>query len=329
MRLLVLGGTRFVGRAVVEEALSRGHDVTALHRGVTGRLPDDVRPLDADRTDPGALRAALGDGEWDAVVDTWAGAPRVAALAAGLLRGRVGAAAYVSSRSVYRWPVAPGADERAPVVDADPRAGATHYAADKRGGELAWQEALPSALLLRPGLVVGPYEDLGRLPWWLDRIARGGEVLAPGRPQRWLQLVDARDLAAFALDRAANGGLYDVGSLPGHASTEELLEACVDATGAESELVWVDEEDLLAAGVEPWTQLPCWVPSTGELAGLMEGDTSAAHAAGLVCRPVEETVSDTWAWLQREGRPAPRADRPPVGLPRDLEQRVLGAALAH
>ena len=90
----------------------------------------------------------------------------------------------------------------------------------------------------------------------------------------------------------------------------------------------MDEDDLLAAGVEPWTQLPCWVPSTGELAGLMEGDTSAAHAAGLVCRPVEETVSDTWAWLQREGRPAPRPDRPPVGLPREVEQRLLGDALA-
>jgi 2'-hydroxyisoflavone reductase len=322
VRLLVLGGTRFVGRAVVEEALARGHDVTALHRGVTGRLPDGVRALHADRTDRAALDAALGDGEWDAVVDTWSGAPDGAA---EVLRGRVGAAAYVSSRSVYRWPLQPGADESAPVVDAD----GTGYAADKRAGELAWRAAFPDALLLRAGLVVGPYEDVGRLPWWLDRVAEGGDVLAPGRPQRWLQLVDARDLAAFALDRVANGGLYDVGSLPGHASTEELLEACVDATGAESELVWVDEEDLLAAGVEPWTQLPCWVPSTGELAGLMEGDTSAAHAAGLVCRPVEETVSDTWAWLQREGRPAPRADRPPVGLPRDLEQRVLGAALAH
>jgi 2'-hydroxyisoflavone reductase len=325
MRLLVLGGTRFVGHAVVAEALGRGHEVTALHRGVTGALPSGVRALRADRTDPAALRAALRDGDWDAVVDTWAGAPREVADAVAVLRERAPRYAYVSSRSVYRWPLTPGSAEDAPVVDALPDGDGTDYAADKRGGELAVLAAYPDALLLRAGLVLGPREDVGRLPWWLGRVARGGQVVAPGRPERGLQYVDARDLAAFALDRVADGGIYDVASEPGHCSTEDLLEACVEVTGADVELVWVDEADLEAAGAEPWTQLPCWVPETGELAALLAGDVSRAHAAGLVCRPVEETVADTWAWLRADGWPPPRPGLPPMGLPEELERRLLGA----
>jgi 2'-hydroxyisoflavone reductase len=324
MDLLVLGGTRFVGRAVVAEALARGHDVTALHRGVTGSSPDGVRVLTADRTDPAQLRTALADGRWDAVVDTWAGAPRVVADAVAALAGRTGAYAYVSSRSVYRWPIAPGADETAPVVDGDPAADATAYPVDKRGAELAVLAGFPGALLLRAGLVVGPHEDVGRLPWWLRRIAEGGQVVAPGRPERPLQYVDARDLAAFGLDRVGAGGTFDVASRPGHGTTEDLLEACREVTGSEADLVWVDEADLSAAGAEAWTQLPCWVPETGDAAGLLAGDTSRAAAAGLVCRPVEETVADTWAWLQRDGAPAQRPDRPAPGLPVELERRLLG-----
>lgn len=325
MRLLVLGGTRFVGRAVVEQALARGCDVTALHRGVTGSLPSGARELLADRTDPAALVTALGSLAWDIVVDTWASAPRVVADAVEVLRGRAERYAYVSSRSVYRWPPESGGDESRPVVDGDPRAGASGYAADKRGGELA-AEGFGPALLLRAGLVLGPHEDVGRLPWWLARTARGGRVVAPGRPDRPLQLIDARDLAAFALDGLAAGltGPYDVVSAPGLCTTRELLEACVRVTGDAAELVWVGEEALAAAGAQGWTQLPCWVPETGELSGLMSGDTSRALAAGLRCRPVEQTVADTWQWYRSAGMPPPRIDRPAPGLPEELERRLLG-----
>lgn len=183
MRLLVLGGTRFVGRAVVETALDRGWEVTALHRGVTGSLPDAARSLLADRTDPPALQAALGDRAFDAVLDTWAGAPSVARDAAAALAGRVGRVAYVSSRSVYAECTI-GQDETDPVLAGDADAGALLYPQDKRGGELAWLAAFPDVLLLRAGMILGPYEDVARLPWWLDRISRGGRVVAPGRPQR-------------------------------------------------------------------------------------------------------------------------------------------------
>ena len=326
MRLLVLGGTRFVGRAVVEEALARGWHVDAVHRGVTGDLPDGARPLLADRTDGEALANALRDRTWDAVLDTWASAPRVAQTAAQLLAGRADRAAYVSSRSVYA-DMLPGRDESAPVVDADAGDEARLYPTDKRGGELAWLAAFPDALLLRAGMILGPYEDVGRLPWWLDRISRGGPVVAPGRPERGLQYVDVRDLAAFALDGLERplSGPYDIVSAPGHATTLELLEACVEVTGSDAELVWVDEADLAAAGAQPWTQLPCWVPETGELAGVMASDSSKALAAGLRSRPVAETVADTWAWVQQFGVPKGRPGMEP-GLPPELERALLGGS---
>ena len=323
MRLLVLGGTRFVGRAVVSEALDRGWDVTALNRGATGRLPDDVTALLADRTDPVALADALGAGTWDAVVDTWSGEPRVATSAARLLAGRAGRYGYVSSVSVYVW--GSHLNEQSPLVQGDSEAGPADYGVLKRGAELGVLTRYPDALLARAGLILGPYEDVGRLPWWLGRIARGGRVVAPGRPDRPLQYVDVRDLAAWLIEGLTAGltGPVDVVSPSGHATTRQLLEACIAATGSNAELVWVNEEDLASAGVEPWIQLPCWVPEVGEFAGFLEADTALAASTGLDCRPVARTVSDTWAWLQRDGFPAQREDRPAHGLPAEVEAALL------
>jgi nucleoside-diphosphate-sugar epimerase len=325
MRLLVLGGTRFVGRAVVRDALDRGWQVTALNRGVTGSLPEGVEALVADRTDPVALAAALRGREFDAAVDTWAQAPRVVRDTARVLEGTVGRLGYVSSISAYADGRPPGGDETWPTVEASPDADSTSYPADKRGGELAALASFPAALVGRPGLVLGPHEDIGRLPWWLDRASRGGRLVAPGRPDRPLQYVDARDLAAWLLDGLEDGlsGAFDLVCPSGHTTTRSLLEAVVAATGAGAELVWVDQETVLAAGAEPWTQLPCWVPEGGEFEGFMEGDTSAAVATGLRSRPVEETVRDTWAWIQQDGLPAQRADRPRHGLPETLERQLL------
>ncbi|MGH3445574.1 MAG: NAD-dependent epimerase/dehydratase family protein [Nocardioidaceae bacterium] len=330
MRVLVLGGTRFVGRHLVGEALSRGDEVTALTRGRSGPLPDGVRALRADRRDLAAVTEAIGGQQWDAVLDTWSGEPRVVAESARLLAGRVDYYGYVSSRSVYAWPIPEAADERAPLVDADPESTDTvGYAAAKRGAELAVTAAYGQrCLLARAGLILGPYEDVGRLPWWLHRIARGGRVVAPGPRDRALQYVDARDLAAF-MRRAAErriAGAFNVVSEPGHTTIGELLECCVRLTGSDAELVWVSPGRLAAAGVTGWTDLPIWVPPTGDLAGLHSGDVSAALAAGLTCRPIAETVADTWAWLHDADRTGggPAGGRAgELGIDAGTERRLL------
>lgn len=326
VHLLVLGGSDFVGRAVVNEALDRGYAVTTFNRGRTAAPPPDVETLIGDRTRADDL-VVLSGRSWDAVVDTWSDAPRHVLATAELLAGWVGHYGYVSSRSVYRWPIPPGTDESAPVVDADPAADTTDYAADKRGGELAVLTGYGDGLLARAGLILGPHENVGRLPWWLHRMAAGGDVLAPGPPDLPLQYVDARDLASWMLDCAERRttGAFNAVSPPGHATTAELLECCRAVTGGAAHLVWVDPGFLLAHEVEPWTELPIWVAPESELVGLHTGNTSKAAAAGLACRPVAETVADTWEWLHDLDEPPLREDRSAPGLDRAKERLVLAA----
>ena len=327
MKLLVLGGTHHVGRAVVETALERGHDVVTLNRGVSGVISPGVDARHADRLDPAAVAAALGDDEFDAVVDTWSHAPVAVRDSARLLSDRAGYYGYVSSRSVYVWPPPLGLDESAAVVEADPAStDSVDYAAAKRGGELAVEQEFdgPSGAL-RAGLILGPYENVGRLPFWLTRIARGGRVPVPGPPDRPLQLIDARDLASWVIDYRPTGALNTV-SVPGHTTIGEVLDECVRVTGSDAELVWLSPEVVEASGVAAWTELPIWTPPTGELAALHDCDVSAAYAAGLVCRPAKETVADTWAWLGREGAPDPATTRASTGMDAAAEQRLWSAA---
>ncbi|TDT36259.1 nucleoside-diphosphate-sugar epimerase [Streptomyces sp. BK208] len=333
MRLLVLGGTEFVGRAVAEAALGRGWEVTVLHRG-RHTPPPGVRALHGDRTAPDGL-AALAEGTWDAVVDTWSAAPRAVRDAARLLRGRAGRYVYVSSCSVYAWAPPAGYTEDAPLVEgASADAGRSDYARDKRGAELAAVEAFGAdrSVLVRAGLILGPYENIGRLPWWLNRVARGGPVLAPGPRDLPLQYIDARDLADWtlgAVDREL-GGPYNLASPAGHTTMGGLLDACARATGGAAELRWTAPEAVLAAGVEPWEQLPVWTPPGSDLHDALQGaDVSRALATGLTCRPVGDTVADTWSWLRAVGGTAPqRPGRPPVGLDPDTEAKVLAAGTA-
>ncbi|MEV2214558.1 NAD-dependent epimerase/dehydratase family protein [Streptomyces sp. NPDC050997] len=334
MRLLLLGGTEFAGRAVAEAALGRGWEVTVFHRG-HHEPPVGVRSLHGDRTAPDGLAAlteAHGDGHWDAVVDTWSGAPRAVRDAARLLRNRAGRYVYVSSCSVYAWPRDAGYTEQAPLVDgAAADAEQTDYARDKRGGELAAVEEFgaDSSLLVRAGLILGPYENIGRLPWWLSRAARGGPVLAPGPRDLPLQYVDVRDLAEWILDSVERGasGPYNLVGPPGHTTMGALLDACVAVTGGAAELRWTDPDVILGAGIEPWLHLPVWVPPGSEDHAALHGaDVSRALASGLRPRPVTDTVTDTWHWLRAlNGPPPQRPDRPPVGLAPELEAKALAA----
>ncbi|MDJ1130499.1 NAD-dependent epimerase/dehydratase family protein [Streptomyces iconiensis] len=334
MRLLVLGGTEFVGRALVDEALARGWEVTVFHRG-RHPAPPGVTVLHGDRTAPDGL-LALNSGAsgqaagpyWDAVIDTWTGAPVAVRDAAAALASRAEHYVYVSSRSVHSHPTAPGADESAPLVDGDPDDKEDgDYARAKRGGELAATAAFGErALLPRPGLVIGPGENIGRLPWWLNRAARGGPMLAPGPRSLPLQYIDARDLATWTLDALERGlgGAYNTVSERGHTTMGALLDAVVSATGNRAEPQWTAPDTLLLAGVEPWSELPIWVPP-GELHDTLHGaDVSKAHAEGLRCRPAAETVAATWQWLHALHGQAPhRPDRPQVGLAPEREAELL------
>jgi len=306
MRLLVLGGTHHVGRAVVEEALARGDDVTTLTRGVSGAPATGANARYAHRTDPRVVRDS-----------------------AALLSGRVGHYGYVSSRSVYTWPIPSGADESAAVVEGDADSDeASDYPAAKRSGELAVLEHFDGpSVLTRAGLILGPYEGVGRMPWWLRRIERGGDVLAPGPRDLPLQYIDCRDLAIWMLHAADEkiSGAFNSVSKPGHATMDSLLNACVAATGSDANLVWVAPEVIEAAEIQGWTELPVWVSPNGEGISLHDGDVSAIYAAGLVCRPVEETVADTWAWLQAEGDPPVKEGRPSHGLDAEREREVLAS----
>jgi len=324
--VLVLGGTHHVGRSVVEAALARGYSVTTLTRGLSGPPATGALPLHADRMDAAAVRAALGSRSWDAAIDTWSGAPLAVREATAILQGRVGHYSYVSSRSVYHWPIPLALDESGPVVKANPDSHESDdYAIAKRGGELAAMEAFGArALVARPGLILGPYEQVGRLPWWLRRLEQGGRVLCPGPRNRPLQYIDGRDLASWLLSAAERGlgGVYNTVSQPGHTTMGELLETARAVTGSEADLVWVSPSAIEKAAIAPWSELPIWLPPDGELAGLHAGDVTAAHAQGLRCRPVAETIRDTWQWLQTEGDPTALSDGS-VGLSPEREHAVL------
>ena len=296
MKLLVLGGTKFLGRAAVEAALARGDEVTLFNRGETNpELFPEAEKLRGDRD--GGLSALEGR-EWDAVIDPSGYVPRVVRASAELLRGSVGHYVFVSSASVYAEPYVPGFDESAPTVELEnPESEDVigDYGALKAACEQVVGEVFPDASTnVRAGLIVGPHDQSGRFTYWPLRISLGGPVLAPAPPEQLVQFVDVRDLGAWLVDAAARrvAGTFNATGEPIRLDT--VLAACGDA-----ELVWVDEQFLLDQGIGPWMELPLWVPR--EAAAFLQMSVAAAVAAGLRFRPVEETARDTLAWAREVG----------------------------
>jgi 2'-hydroxyisoflavone reductase len=323
MRVLILGGTIFLGRHVAAQALARGHDVTLFHRGRHGAdLFPGVEHLRGDRASD--LSALEGE-RWDTAVDTSGFRPdHVAASSALLAKAGVEHLSFVSTCNVYPgWPAGP-VSEDSPVWE-----GGDDYGPHKAASERAAEAALPGRVAhLRAGLLVGPHDNVFRLPWWVRRIGRGGEVLCPGDPERTVQLIDVRDLAAWFLDLAEErrAGVFNATSPPGRTTMREVLEAAVAATGSDARLAWVPDDALVEAGVEPWMELPLWIPAR-DGAGTWQVAAARADAAGLRPRPVAETVADVWAWL-RDGGPqaegpdwlSPHASR---GLAPERERELL------
>jgi len=298
MKLLVLGGTKFLGRHAVEVALERGHDVTIFHRGQTnpGLFPN-VKELLGDRE--GSLEPLSGR-RFDAVIDTSGYVPSAVRASAELLADS-GHYAFVSTGNVYADFAHGPLREDDPLAtmedhaDRDPNA----YGPLKAECEGVVLELFGKrALIARSGLLVGPHDPTGRFTYWPHRIARGGRVLAPGPPDRRVQFIDARDTAAWLVRSAERGigGVYNVTREPTRFS--ELLDACRSVAGSDAEIVWVDHALLVERSVGEWMELPLWIADP-EWKDFMNADVSRALAAGLELRPLEETVRDTLAAAER------------------------------
>ena len=332
MSVLVIGGSVFLGRAVVAEARAQDVPVTVFNRGISGPAAEGVEHVKGDRTNPADLEQLTGR-SFDLVIDTCGFEPADVARSAELLAPACKHYVFVSSINAYPgWPRA--ADYALDGVhDGNPDAArddvpdglseAQAYGWLKVGCERAVQRAFGAdrCSILRSGALAGPHDNEDRLPWWLDRVARGGEVLVPGPPEAPVALVDARDLARFAIRGVP--GTFDTPG-PERDTRADLMAACAAATGADVSFTYVTDEDwLVEQGVAFWTELPLWIPkSLGP--SVFASHSAAARAAGLRWRPLSVTVADTWAWQ----RSIPGGWRPvegPLGLEAERERVLLAS----
>jgi len=313
MKLLVLGGTRFLGRHVVDAALARGHQVTVFTRGKNA-VPwgPRVRALIGDR-DPAAAPGvkALERGSWDAVVDLSGYVPRVVGASAALLAPRVARYLFVSSLSVYAHPDRPGLDETAQVAtlaDASSEEILAHYGALKAACEAAVTQCFGArATCVRPGLIVGPFDATDRFGYWVARFlhpallgARPARAVVPAPRERPVQFIDARDLAAWIVGLLEGdiGGTFNAGSPMGQWTMGDLIDALLAAAPAPPQPAWIGESLLVERKVAPWIGLPLWLPqSEPDSAGFLAIDCTKAEQAGLTTRALAKTIVDTGGWL--------------------------------
>jgi len=324
MKLLILGGTVFLGRHLAAQALERGHQVTLFNRGKSNSaLFPEARHLTGDRD--GGLEALDGH-TWDGVIDTCGYIPRVVRASTGVLKSRAAHYTFISSISVYAKDDVEGMDESDSVgVLADPSVEVVdgpRYGPLKALCEQEVSAAFgASALNIRPGLLVGPHDPSDRFTYWPARVARGGEILAPNHPEVRVQFIDVRDLAAWTLDlvEAGVGGVFNATGPEHPLALGAVLEAARTRTEVPAHVTWVSQAFLLENEVAPYTEMPLWVPSSA--VGFNTVSCAAALKKGLCFRPLEETVRDTYQWHRSRGKDyALRA-----GLSQAGEQALLKA----
>jgi nucleoside-diphosphate-sugar epimerase len=320
MRLLILGGTQFLGRAIAAHALTAGHDVTCAARGIAGEVPAGARFFRVDRDEPEGLAPLAGE-PFDAVVDV-SRHPGQVRRAIAALKERIAHWTFVSTVSVYADNRTPGqradtAPLRPPTGPEIDRSTEEIYGAAKVACEQAVGE---DAFICRAGLIAGPEDPTGRFTYWPARLDRGGEVLAPGTPDDAMQLIDVRDLAQWIVHAAQTGlsGCFD-GIGPSFARVE-FLTGCARGVGARCTFTWVDRAFLESQDVRRWTgprSLPLWLPLP-DFAGFATRDTTPARDAGLTVRPLAETARDTLLWMRNRNGAV-------TGLTADEESAVLAA----
>lgn len=302
MKILVIGGTQFIGRHIVEAALEKGHEITLFHRGKTN--PElfseaGVERVQGDRmTDLDRLK-----GEWDTVIDTCGYFPRAVRISAEYLRGKVKNYVFISTISVYRDFSKKGIDESAYVKTLEEpdleEVNPSTYGPLKTECEGVVRGIFDkNALVIRPGVVAGPYDPTDRFTYWAHRVAQGGEVLSPGRPDADVQVIDARDLATWMINCVEQEELGTFNAAGPRVSFEDMLKACKEGTGSDAKFVWVPEKFLEEVHLHEG-ELPLWHPSTDKRkVGLFAVNSSRARQAGLVYRPLAETARDTWQWAR-------------------------------
>lgn len=339
MKILILGGTVFLGRHLIDAALERGHEVTIFNRGQRAAdIPVTVERLKGDRD--GDLEALRGR-RWDAVIDTCGYVPRVVRATAELLAEAVEHYTFVSSVSVYKDTSVPGVDERYPTgtmteaqlreVEAIELTGdgiiaqryGEWYGPLKALCERAAEACMPGrALNVRAGLIVGPFDYSDRFTYWPRRVREGGDVLAPGDPDRQIQLIDARDLAIWIvrMAEARRAGIYNAVGPDDVSTMGQLLDECKSVCGSDARFVWVDDKFLLDAGLKPWMEVPLWVAGNDDTNRyLLSVSNAKAVAAHLSFRPLAETIHDTLEWDATRRDETPRR----AGLERAREREVL------
>ena len=333
LKILVLGGTRFIGLHMTALALERGHTLTFFNRGKTkaDRFPE-VERIKGDRN--GEIDG-LRNREWDVVIDNSGYVPRHVRLSAELLAPRIRQYVFTSSISVYtdfsvprdeKSPVGKLADETVEKVDGET------YGPLKALCEQAVEKALPGrTTIIRPGLIVGPDDNTDRFTWWPARAARGGEFIAPGAAADPFQIIDARDLAAFTINAVERNftGTYNLVSNVNDFKFGQLTDACIAAANLQAKpadaprATWITAEFLEEQKVEPWSEMPVWLPAKGEEAAFAGTSNTAALARGLKISPLKKTVDDTLAW--HLARPVEERDKLKAGIAPDKEAAVLAA----
>lgn len=322
MTILILGGTHFLGRHLVEASQRRGHQVTLFNRGRTApELFSQVTELHGDRD--GNLTALAGK-TWDVVIDTSGYVPRIVRESANLLKQSVSRYVFISSISAYQDFSTRNMNEDAPLGKLDDRASEDieqYYGPLKAASERVVQEVfLQRALIIRPGLIVGPYDPTDRFTYWVQRFSQSGPALVPGPLERAVQFIDGRDLAEWtiALLEAGLSGVYNATGPIQPLTMGDLVLALQNFFSHRATPVWVEEEYLLDHGVQEWVELPLWISRETNWPGFMTMNVDRAVSQGLQFRPLRETIRDTWEWWDARG-----GDKMQAGLSTDKEQTLL------